>query len=285
MAEAIQLKDKEIFDRYLTEFKPQISELTFTNLFCWSESKKYQWEEKDGHLILSFEEAGKRIYLQPIGPDPAGTMLNMISSDNKIVFERVAERFAEKVKDDLSVEPQRDMFDYVYSIKEMVELDGGDFVEKRNLIRQVEDLEPKICILNESTADQFASLQERWCRMRECQGKKGLTAENKAIIQALKHFRELGFFGVCIRIHGKVEGFAIGEKLNDDTFVEHFEKGNTKFSGIYQYVLNKFSSKIPEGFTYLNREQDLGIAGIRTAKERYNPVKMIKKFRIISKTA
>jgi len=86
--------------------------------------------------------------------------------------------------------------------------------------------------------------------------------------------------GVCIFIGDKLQGFIIGEKLNNTTIVEHTEKADTKYKGAYQYLLREFAKSVPDKYIYINREQDLGILGLRKAKMGYLPVKMIKQFRI-----
>ena len=87
--------------------------------------------------------------------------------------------------------------------------------------------------------------------------------------------------GGVICIEDKIVAYSFGEKLNKNTFVVHFEKGDPKYAGVYQtinklFVENEVSSK----FNYINREQDLGISGIRKAKLSYSPVQLIKKFNI-----
>ena len=115
--------------------------------------------------------------------------------------------------------------------------------------------------------------------MHDCESDSGLATENDAVKEALMNFRELGFHGICIRVKGRMEAFAIGERLNQDTFVEHFEKANREFPGIYQYLLKEFASSI-QGFEFLNREQDLGVDGIRKAKLSYHPAFMVEKFSV-----
>jgi uncharacterized protein len=96
------------------------------------------------------------------------------------------------------------------------------------------------------------------------------------VTRVLENFDRLGVSGVCVRIGGKLEAFAIGEPLNSDTYVEHFEKaGEMKGSG--QFVLQALAKAIPDRYPFLNREQDLGIPGLKKAKESYHPLMMRRK--------
>jgi hypothetical protein len=94
----------------------------------------------------------------------------------------------------------------------------------------------------------------------------------------LNHYAELGIRGGAIEIGGKIEAVTLGESLNRNTFVVHMEKANGAFIGIYQALQQAFSSEAAADLIYINREQDLGVKGLRQAKESYHPCFMIKKY-------
>jgi len=275
----LELSDKKIFDEFFKRFPPKISELTFTNLFSWRTSKDYMFNLLDEHLIISFENE----FLQPIGKTPEKIMEKLLKEKKDMIFERIEKSVAMLLSNKFLVEEERDMFDYVYSLRDLSELKGNQFEPKRNLVKQAEKYNPEVCRLTESNVNDFFRLQQEWCNLRSCENNKLLSDENKAILEALSNFKEFNLCGTCIRIKGKLAAFAIGEKLNEDTYVEHFEKGDLNYKGIYQYVLKEFASALSEKTVYLNREQDLGIPGLRKAKESYHPVKMIEKYRIRNK--
>ncbi len=270
----IQLADKELFDSYLRRFQPRISELTFTNLFAWRNSKKHEFEERDGHLLISFKKEGQRIFYQPVGPDPAGLISRMQDP-----FERVDEMIASSLPAEMITETP-DQHDYVYERSRLVSLEGQDLASKRNFIKRSRQYDPQVCVLSKSTVHGYKKLQEQWCDRRDCKNDPDLSAENEAVREALTHFDYLGLLGVCVLIDGTVGAFSIGEKLNDETYVEHFEKGNSDFVGMYQLVLHEFVKSIPGSIKYVNREQDLGLEGLRKAKQSYQPVFMVRKYKV-----
>ena len=90
---------------------------------------------------------------------------------------------------------------------------------------------------------------------------------------------DLGLEGVVVLVEEKVKAFALGERLNSETSVCHFEKGDPFLDGIYQLVDREFSRLLFTGCTYINREQDLGMMNLRGSKLSYHPVEMVKKFR------
>jgi hypothetical protein len=124
-------------------------------------------------------------------------------------------------------------------------------------------------------------LQEEWCRLKQCVESPSLLSEEQAIIEALTHIELLKYKGGVIRIQGKVEAFTLGELLNPETVVIHIEKGNPKLTGLYPMIQQQFLAEEWSDIPYVNREQDLGIQGLRKAKSSYNPEFMVNKYIII----
>ena len=102
--------------------------------------------------------------------------------------------------------------------------------------------------------------------------------EIQAVAEAIKNFYALELKGGVIRVHGKVRAFALGELLNPDRAVVHIEKANTDYAGAFNMINWLFTQHAWSGVTYINREEDMGIPGLRKAKLSYNPIKMVKKY-------
>ena len=107
-----------------------------------------------------------------------------------------------------------------------------------------------------------------------------MQAESAAAREGLELAEELGLSGVVILTDRGVSAFALGEKLNDATFVCHFEKADPFLEGAAQLVNREFCRAFSGGYTYLNREQDLGVSGLREAKLSYHPTGMVSKFTV-----
>lgn len=101
--------------------------------------------------------------------------------------------------------------------------------------------------------------------------------------EALTHFEELEYRGGAIEIDSRIEAFSLGEPLNTDTAVIHIEKANPEIPGLYAAMNQLFCQNAWSDMAYINREQDLGIEGLRKAKESYNPHHIAKKFTICPK--
>ena len=94
------------------------------------------------------------------------------------------------------------------------------------------------------------------------------------------NFGALGICGGAIVVNGAIVAFSLGEALNRETLVVHAEKADSKLTGLYQLINNQFSAHEARGFTYVNREQDLGVAGLRKAKESYQPIRLVEAYKI-----
>ncbi len=104
-----------------------------------------------------------------------------------------------------------------------------------------------------------------------------LRMEAEALQDILPVYDRLGLEGCAILIDGRLEAYAFGGALGDDTIVEHVEKANTDFAGLYQKINNEFCRMMQGKYKYVNREEDMGLEGLRKAKTSYKPVKMIEK--------
>ena len=91
---------------------------------------------------------------------------------------------------------------------------------------------------------------------------------------------QIGMFGVALRLEGKIIAFALGSKLSADTLLEDIEKASD-VPGAYQMINHEFACRFSEGFTYINREEDLGIEGLRKAKLSYFPAYLNMRWRAV----
>jgi len=272
----VSIADRPLFERYFKAFPQEICEMTFTNMLLWGESRKHRFCEEEGHLLTSFEKRGeKRKWYPPVGPDPS-RILREIGKEVSWLY--LGENIASQIRETLPLQEERDRFDYIYGLQDLRELRGGKYAEKRNLLRQCLKHNPEIVRLQSSHREECKAMIGRWMDAGEHQGSASTLDEVSALHLAMEHFDTLGLIGIGIRINGTMEAFAIGAPLNATMFVEHFEKTSNAYPGLYALILHEFAKAIPAEFTHLNREEDLGIPGLRTAKERWHPYSLVKKY-------
>jgi|WetSurMetagenome_2_1015567.scaffolds.fasta_scaffold46402_3 uncharacterized protein len=287
----LELKDKDVFQKFLKLYKPETSELTFTNLFVWRSHYKFQWSlYKDWLIILSSEGEYGTFAMEPVGPSPRDDVTRMLlewmGEEKKEVnprIERADERIVSEIEGakGMIIEPTRDHFDYVYIRDDLVQLAGNKYRSKRNHINQL--LRTYSYRYSELTSEHIQDcieLQDRWCEMKRCEDDLDLLGEWDAVKEILNSYESLDVQGGVITIENKVMAFTIGQMLNDDTAVVHIEKADPEIPGLYPVINQQFCEISWQDVRYINREQDLGMPGLREAKLSYYPDHLVKKFRI-----
>ena len=177
--------------------------------------------------------------------------------------------------------PDRNNSDYIYLAKDLINLSGNKYHRKKNHLNQfIKNHAFEYHPLNAELVKRVLGMQETWCQIRECVLKPDLLAEDFAVREALTHFEELGYQGGAILINSVVEAFSLGEPLNEDTAVIHIEKANPDVLGLYAAINQLFCLNAWSKVTYINREQDMGVEGLRKAKESYYPHHMVNKYTV-----
>ncbi|MFH1020882.1 MAG: phosphatidylglycerol lysyltransferase domain-containing protein [Pseudomonadota bacterium] len=279
----LTLDDRRFVTEYLRRFPPGISEMTFTNLFAWRHTRPIWLEEfRDSLLFFAETKTGLVLLGNPVGPVALTEIFkeygNRISGADR--FPR--EQLPNVALDGAMVVEDRDNADYVYRREDLATLSGRHFTKKRNHINQC--LAAYYCqyeMITEETVSECLAMQDRWCAARNCRTEPGLCGEYQAIEETLRHYGEFPLTGGAIRIEGSIEAFTVGEALNPSTAVCHFEKAMPQFQGLGQVINQWFAKNNLAGFAYVNREQDLGIPGLRKAKESYAPEHLVEKVRIV----
>lgn len=283
----IKIEDKAIFDNFFLKHSIKISEYTFTNLFVWNDFRIIEYAIYKDKLVIKAECENERYLLPPIGDNLNSDFYNELIEygikNNIRYIKRVCEDSINNITKigDLKIIEDRDNFDYVYDTKELVELNGSKYSSKRGFVKKFLDTyDYEYRSFNEEYKKECLDLAEKWVLNKKTEDK---TAKNEfiAINKLLNYYDLLKVKSGIILIEGKVKAFAFGEKLNKNTFVIHFEKADTDFVGIYQTINKIFIEKeCYHKFEFINREQDLGIPGIRKAKMSYYPLFMIKKYNV-----
>jgi hypothetical protein len=288
----IEIQDKPLFDEFLRKDPPRISELTFTNLFIWRHHYRPAWLQWNECLLIIFHpQTGTTYGLAPFGPGDKKSALDVLSEEiakqtSDVRICRVEEEFIRNHIDPAkyAVVNDRDNSDYVYLAKDLINLSGNKYHRKKNHLNQfIKNYAFEYHPLNTELVKRVLGMQEAWCQIRECVEKPDLLAEDFAVREALTGYEELGYHGGAILINSVVEAFSLGEALNGDTAVIHIEKANPEILGLYAAINQLFCLNAWPEVTYINREQDMGVEGLRKAKESYYPHHMVDKYTLIPK--
>jgi hypothetical protein len=289
----IQLEDRDSIQGIIDKYQPETSEWTFNNLFIWREHYGFEWSTYgDSLVILSKAEDQDAFFLQPIGPpsrlETVRKLLVWLREEGGLGdagIERADQRLISELQGtpDLLIQPTRDHFDYVYRTEDLIRLSGNKYHSKKNHINKfMRRYSFNYEALEEKHLEACSELAESWCQWRRCEEDMNLLDEWEAVEQALKNFHALKLEGGVISIDGKVEAFALGERLNLQTTVVHAEKANPEIPELYAAINQQCCEKTWPQATWVNREQDLGEPGLRKAKLSYHPHRLIEKFSIRS---
>lgn len=168
--QAVSMAHKAIFDRYFAEYPPKCSEMTFTNILCWSDIKKHQFCVYRDHLLVSYQRKSdiEPQFFPPIGEHPKEIMLEPLPGLRTYQWVRIPKTLSDDISGNVCVVFDRD---YYYSVEELITLKGKKFEGNRNLIRRCADLNPTVRVLQPVDATACIELQEQWLseqRERKC---------------------------------------------------------------------------------------------------------------------
>jgi len=278
---AVELEDRALIRDCLDRCPSEISEMNFGNIFIWRNYDHPRMTEINGNLCLRFESPDEPAYfLQPIGDGKIPETIDLcLTSAPRL--SRVSAAFAEKYCScGFECDCDRDNYDYIYLASDLIELKGKKYDGKRNRIRKFEKSNAyRYLPLDPACLADCRRLFEEWLEDKD-QVNRMIGAQKDAIQQALTHFEALGMTGGAIEVEGRIAAFSIGERLNADTAVIHIEIVSPRYDGLSQLMNREFVKNALPHFTYINREQDMGLAGLRQAKMSYQPHHLVEKHHI-----
>lgn len=269
----VDIKDRELFGKFSKKFPPEGGELTFANTFLWRRFDHAEFSLIHGNLCLLLKPINEpAFFLPPWGEMEIEKTLEICLRDAPRLS-RVPEWFVKKYCGHLRAEPDRDNFDYVYLSRDLSELKGKRYDGKRNRIRKFTRHYPyKYARLTPAGLKGCGSLFEEWIR--------GKSAQRTIWEELVRNYDGLGLTGGTIVSRDKIVAVTIGEKLNEETAIIYFEIAHPGLGGLAQLMNQEFVQNEWAGLTYINREQDMGLPGLRTAKLSYHPHHFVKKFNV-----
>jgi hypothetical protein len=286
----LTLEDCALFRGLLAARPPLQSELTFTNLFMWREAYSLRVaRHEEAVLVFSWRPDPEDSFLfPPLGEaneDAVRAGLRVLGeAGHEAKLARVTRADLERLgltEERYEIRSDREQWDYVYQVSDLIELRGNKYHDKRNHLEQfLREHEYAYRPLTPELAPACKDLHDRWCDEKHCDLYATLRAEVRAVKEVLDNYEALGVTGGCLEIAGRIEAFTLGELLDPETVVIHIEKANAQYHGLYQLINQQFLAQEWAALPFVNREQDLGIEGLRRAKQSYNPHHLVEKFEV-----
>jgi hypothetical protein len=289
--EPLERRHKPLLDALIRESRPQVSELSFTNLFIWRHAYGAHLSRM-GEVVLAFSlraDPDESFLLPPLGAaagaEHVRAGLEFLRQEGHAprlcrVDGATLDRLGVS-EDEFVITPDRDNWDYVYRVRDLIELPASEHEEKR---RHIERFSKRFRYeyrrITPDLVGACQELQDLWCDEKHCDLHSSLRAEARAVREVLEGLEELSVTGGAILVNGRVQAFALGEPLNDNTVVVHIEKASPDLHGAFQVINQQFLANEWADWEYVNREQDVGEPGLRKAKESYVPAHMVEKFEV-----
>ncbi len=281
-------EDKPIYDRFLLHSGQRGCEYNFANLFLWGRQKATIHQ---GNLAFFCQFNRKSVYLFPVGENLKPTLDAIISDARKrgipcrltSLSESDQEMLEKWYPGQFYFQPDRDSFDYIYAISDLAELKGKKLQRKRNHCNRFRLLHPGFTtapITDENTPQVLKMLETWYAQRKEADPTVSFHLEQVAIAKALKHRKELGMEGLVLLDKGQIIAMTLGSPLSENTFDVHFEKAAPGYDGAYAAINREFAQYLKTKYPnlqWLNREDDMGLEGLRKAKLSYCPARLIEK--------
>ena len=291
----ITLDVKPLIDSYAKPWMLECSDLSFTNLYIWGADGKMEYAEKNNVLYIKLDFEGVPMFLWAPIPkfgvevDYKKAIYDGIEYMRKMgvepTFRSVWTPFRDKMLEacpELYSMPTDIAWDYVYSRESLATLKGKKLHGKRNHINKFLSKYPdyEYRKLEKDMVDECIALYDQWINEKDGEMADSLQNEKQSVMLALNNMEELGLVGGTIYIDGKLCAFTVGERLHPHMQLIHIEKGDTNYEGIFPMINQQYILHECGDVELINREEDMGIEGMRKAKRSYNPVKMIEKYLI-----
>lgn len=279
----ITIGDISIIASFTQQYAPQDCEFSIGTIFSWKTLQKTHFAIIDNQLILRLCLDGMMTYTFPIGEQVTDYAIKAIETDASLFKQPVRiqgdySRLQFFFDANYSIMQYRDFYNYIYLRSDLANLKGGTYQSKRNHINRFQNTYKYTFLpLTPELAPDCIALEEQWREQRLDDEQRSYRQENIALETALRNYDALQLLGGAIFIDGKIEAFSIGSPINANTFDVMFEKANPLYDGIYSVINQLFTNLVPEQFTYINREEDLGKEGLRKSKLSYKPTHLFEK--------
>jgi hypothetical protein len=298
----ITLEDRALLEEYLNGFDYKASGLCYTSLFMWRNISEYSWDIIGDYLCISgvdnIDPNNKIHFFYPPltktgNYDPESLRRTILAA--KEAFEKNGAEFLimlvpfhmneileAAMPGEFLFEADRTNFDYIYDTKDLIELKGRELHSKKNHLNYFHNnysFEYKA--LTEDMADEAMRFIDAFNKRKNLTDPVELMLlemEADALRDVFLNLNAVGYLTGAIIIDGKIEALSIGGKIGRKTVVVHVEKANIEYRGLYQAINNEFCKHMAGNVKRINREEDMGLPGLRKAKLSYKPTKFVEKY-------
>lgn len=288
--------DKPLIDARAAAEDSRSADYNFATQFLWNDEYPRCVADDPTGLTLLCLEGGVPYFLWPFATDTAAAVAAAreyaAAQGFPLTFISLEERHRAELEalfpGEFVFEEQRDMEDYIYAADKLLTLSGKHLHGKRNHInRFTQEHDWRFEPLTKELFPDCLRLLDGWTEHTDTDV-GAVDGERRAITKAFDHYEVLGLMGSALFAEDQLVGFSMGSKISSDTFQVRFEKARSDMNGAYPMVnrefVRLFLERYPE-IRYVNREEDMGLEGLRQSKESYYPEFLVRKFSARKKEA
>jgi hypothetical protein len=293
---AITVADKEAITSFTMKSPYQNCDFSFANMCSWRFLYRSEYAIVDDFLLIRFhiEDDDRPVYMCTVGEGDISHPVRLLEEDSLAhghplrilgVTPEGKKEIERAFPAGFRFIPERDYFDYVYRREDLITLSGKKYQPKRNHINKFTKQYPyQYMPITPELVPECLALECKWYKAnRTDDDAEELSYERRSLTFALQHAVELGLTGGAICVNRQIVAFAFGAPINSRTFAVHVEKADILYNGVYSVINCEFARHIPEQYIYINREEDLGIPGLRQAKQSYHPAILLEKSTAVKK--
>lgn len=295
----ITIGSRAVLEEYLNSFEYKTSGLSFTSLYMWRNINFFSWQIIGDYLCIAglshLELEKKEAFLFPpltkTGQYEPAKLRETILAARKI-FEESGQRFNIRLlplhmieiieaafPGELRFIEDRPNYDYVYLTRDLIQLAGRQYHSKKNHLNYFrENYSYEYKSLTSSMAEEAMTFIREFNLRKQLPDHEMdlLRMEEIAMEDVFYNLERVGYLTGALIIDGRLQALSIGGALGRKTVTVHVEKANVEYRGAYQAINNEFCRHMASHVKYINREEDMGIPGLRKAKLSYKPIKLIE---------
>lgn len=291
----VSYESYELLMKFYKLFKSDISDISLTNIMLWKDKYHFHYCIMDDWLFLANIESDRIYFSVPIGnyENHEGvvqvvrklkTILN--NQDVPLIIKKADSTFKVNIAPFVGAyraEFSPDESDYIYNFNEMKTLSGNKFHKKKNQVNKFEKNTPShmFKLVHEVKTEEIQFLLDEWCKEKDCKDNSNLNFEYNGLLEYLNHTAVHETPIGLLYVENELKGMILGEVISDDMLLIHIEKADHNYPGIYQMLGYAYYNALGDmDISSINREQDLGIEGLRKSKMSYHPIRMAEKYNI-----
>ena len=274
----LTLSDREAVQAVTLNAGRRNCNYTFANLVGWQFWYYTEVCVLNDAVVLRYTHEGERAYMVCTAKDISKELLDALLDDAQgnltiigLEDSQASQLYTLNSKLSTKIEQIRNQYDYIYRRTDLAELHGSHLNAKRNHIHRFRAEHPDFEYrpLTPELFNECRRLTEIWHEEKEFS--ETIEAEHRVMETIFSNWEALGMIGGSIFIDGKMVAFTYGAAVTNDTIDICVEKADRRIEGAFAIINQQFAEHLPEQFVYLNREEDMGIPGLRQAKLSYHP--------------